>query len=314
MRVWQRFGRRDVKASGAKVTRPQGVNKRVLVDEATARRVDQDGPGAHSGKLRRADQVTGCRREWAVQRDDVGDGKHLVQAKQRHRANARHIYVVGLHKRIVRNDLQAETRRLRRDLSADVADPNEAEHLTLQPSRVRDVAHGPPALADARGVRNQLAVQREQQDECLIADLIQAVRRRVADKNAEVGRGGDVHHVDANSGTNDGLEARKLLERFPREVNPPFDDDVDIRALFDDFRGGFDPQVACPPDVGRGEARLLNVIPVAKPVSDRNLPLLVARPQCRCHQSLPISSRVRPVLEALSVSAVDNFAIENSVL
>jgi hypothetical protein len=97
-----------------------------------------------------------------VQRDNVREAEHLVQGEQWHGADVRDLHLIGLHKRVVRDDFQPEPRRFRRNLPTDVAETNKAENLSFQSARVRDIAHGPPTFADTRGMRHQLAVEREQ--------------------------------------------------------------------------------------------------------------------------------------------------------
>jgi len=81
MAVFGRFRRRDIEAGPADLPGPQRLDERGLVDQAAARRIDQQGLALHQGEFGRADQVAGAVVQGAVQSDDVAFSQQLLERR-----------------------------------------------------------------------------------------------------------------------------------------------------------------------------------------------------------------------------------------
>jgi len=70
-------------AGAAELARVERRHERRLVDQRTARRVDQQRAGLHPGEACRVDHATGLGHERAMQADDVRRGIERVERRER---------------------------------------------------------------------------------------------------------------------------------------------------------------------------------------------------------------------------------------
>ena len=73
----------NIEPGGAQVAASQGFDKRHVVDEPTARRVDENGARLHPRERGAIGQPLGFRYERQVQRDDVRFGEEVGQLAAR---------------------------------------------------------------------------------------------------------------------------------------------------------------------------------------------------------------------------------------
>ena len=129
-RVGARLLGEHVEAGGRDLPGLQGVVQRLLVDDATAGRVDDDaGAGLALGELLGADQADRLRRLGQVHGDEVRLRHQLVETHHPHP----HLRgAPGLHVRVVGDHVHAEGGQPLRDEHADAAEPDDADGLLVQ--------------------------------------------------------------------------------------------------------------------------------------------------------------------------------------
>src|SRR5262244_971286 len=139
--------------------------------------------------------------------------------------------------------VQFEPLRARRDLPADVAEADDAERLAGDARdraaiRVQLGGMPPPAsLAHVLVHAHELARDRDQKADRLLGDFDRVTARRVADLDAELVRGLEVHAVDADAGAADDLAALELRNDLARERHGAVHDDtVGVAAGLGDLR------------------------------------------------------------------------------
>src|SRR3546814_5438009 len=76
-----RLGGHDVEAGAGDAAGPKGPGQGRLVHQPAARGVDDERALLHGSELRRPDQVAGCRRQRAVQGDDVALGDDGLEGR-----------------------------------------------------------------------------------------------------------------------------------------------------------------------------------------------------------------------------------------
>eukprot|EP01022_Parablepharisma_sp_SALTPOND_P029698 TRINITY_DN743_c1_g4_i1.p1 TRINITY_DN743_c1_g4~~TRINITY_DN743_c1_g4_i1.p1 ORF type:complete len:1335 (-),score=475.41 TRINITY_DN743_c1_g4_i1:5534-9538(-) len=143
MRRGEGFLLEAVQAGRAQLARGQRSDQGLLVDEAAARGIDQDGAILHARQRGGIDHVAVLGGQRAMQREHVGAGEERLQVGQLHAGRG------FLGKRIVRQHLHAQRHRRSRHAATDGAKADQAEGAALQ---LQALVGGlvPVALAHAR--------------------------------------------------------------------------------------------------------------------------------------------------------------------
>ena len=186
---------------------------RCLVDDAAARRVDQDRARFHARERRAIDEIPGARRQRNVEGDDVGGCDELVEVEA-HDA-ARGLVpgrVLGRHERVVRGDGHVEGRGALCGLARDRAEADEAEALAGDLMPHQPVAGPSPGdHVRGRGIGAAQEHHRGRDDVFGDGDVVRAGRR--VDRDAARLAGGEVDIVETDAEAADALQLGRALEQ-----------------------------------------------------------------------------------------------------
>ena len=199
------FALEDVDAGAAEPPRLQCLRQCLGVDECATGRVDEHRIGLHSRQALAAHEAARRLGERAVQGQHVESGQQLVEVPATGgRCATRAIGDLDAH---------PEGGRDAGDGLAQRAVADDAEDPSLQlADRVGE--HGeltgllPAAARDQRVVVREPVREREQHREHVLGDGGRAVVAQVADRNACLARGREVHVVDAGRGERDQPQLR----------------------------------------------------------------------------------------------------------
>src|SRR5262249_13248310 len=128
-------------------------------------------------QLRRAQEVARGGVQRTVNADEVGARQQLAELDQGGAVDDR---LTRAQVGIVRNHGKTEPARLAGDQAADVAEADQAQPLTGQSPRRGAACSKPAACTHRADVVEQAAIEHQQQPHGVIADLVEAVRGRVA--------------------------------------------------------------------------------------------------------------------------------------
>ena len=217
-----RLGGEDVERGTGDLPGLERLQQRVLVDELTARGVDD--ADAVPGSLERA-AVDGRARlvgQRQVQRDDVGrreDG--LLRSCSLH---AQLPKALSGDERVEGDDPHAERQRAPRDLLTDPSEAEQPQGLARQ--LLPAVARALPAARLHRRMRlRNVPPESEQEPDRVLGGRDDGRLRRVDDEDALPCRGLDVDVVDAHAGAADHAEPLGPLQERCVELRPRADDD-----------------------------------------------------------------------------------------
>ena len=232
-----RLGREDVDRGACDLPRFERLDQRGLVDELAAGGVDDPDAVAHVRDRVRVDRVPRVVGQRQVQRQEVSALEHLAE---RRRLDPELAEALGRDERVVGDHFHLERQRAARDLAADAAEPEHAEHLVgeLDPAPPRAL----PPPVDERGVRlRDVACEREQQPDRVLRCGDDVRARCVRDDDPPSRRRVDVDVVDPHARTTDHAQLRALLDQLGGELRRRADDDrvvvadhvLERRALVD---------------------------------------------------------------------------------
>jgi hypothetical protein len=194
----------------------RGTHDRGLVDEAPARRVHDHCAGPERGERRVCDQVLRRREERRVQADVVGTTNQVVDRDE--------LGTVFGGRRAVGHWIRDENGRIDRAGLADecLPDPSEADHTERELVEPADPGADlgdalrvslPDAVVDCPVERDDPALDREEQRQRVIGNLLDRRIRDVRDDDPESRCRLDVNVVVPDAATDDGLDRRQGLER-----------------------------------------------------------------------------------------------------
>ena len=191
----RRFRGDDVERGAGDLSALERIRQRLLVDQAAARRVDEDRRARHLRELRRGDHVARRGRQRAVQRDDVARAQHVLERRVQ-RAHAGHALVAR------EQHAHAERAPDAGDRLPERAVADDAERRARESAdRVVEVAELPGPLPGAVGHRLPVgadaAPQREDQRERVLGHRVHRVVADVRHDDAARRAGGDVDDVVA---------------------------------------------------------------------------------------------------------------------
>ena len=214
--------REHVECGAGELARANRFLQGLLVDELTARGVDETGTVAHLRDRVASDQATGLVGERGVQRDDVRGSEHPVERLRALDAEVAEALLGD--ERVVRNDTHAQADGAARDLLADPSEPDHSERLAFQldPVPARTL---PAALLERRVGLRDVASESDDQSDRLLGSGDDGRLGRVRDDDAPPGGGFDIDVVDAHAGPPDHLEALASLDQVRRQLRRRPDDD-----------------------------------------------------------------------------------------
>ena len=155
-----------------------------------------------------------------MQADEVGGFDKLVQRDELHAEFPRDLRIeIGIHGL----DVELQSLRARSDLATDVAEPDDAHRSSRD--AVDAAAIGvqlgcmapPAALAHVLVHAHEFSRDGDQQADGLLRNFDRVATRRVADSDAALRRGLEIHSIDANAGPADDLAAPELRDNLASE-------------------------------------------------------------------------------------------------
>ena len=194
-RTGRGFLGKHVKRRACHMSRFERLGQRDLVDQSAARAVDHAHPGLHPLYRASGKDVPRLVGQRHMKRDEVGPGQQRVQIDL---LDAKLFGTFLGKKRIMCDHLHPQPARARDDDRADVAGADHAKRLgcQLHPEETRLF----PIAGVRRDVcRRDLAGDREHQGNRMLGGGDRIAERRVHHDHALLGRGGNIHVVDANS-------------------------------------------------------------------------------------------------------------------
>ena len=217
-----RLGREDVERRARELPGPDRLGQRLLVDERSARRVDEPRAVAHQGDCVPIDEAACLVRQRRVERHDVGRCEQLVE--RLHLLDAEVAEPVAPDEGVEGDDVHRKPERAPCDLLPDPAEPDDAERLPgeLDPAVARPL----PAALLERGVRlGDVAGERDDQADRLLRRGDDRRLGRVRDDDATPCRRLHVDVVDPDAGPSDHLQAGSPLDDLARQLRRRADHD-----------------------------------------------------------------------------------------
>ena len=204
-----------------------------------------NGAWPHQRQRAVVDEVTRFGQQRAMQRDEV---RFAAQRIEVHEFDAE----VGRHRRIDerigRDQAQSPAGHLPRDRPADPSETDDPERATPHPVDHLAAPHVPAARPEPPAGLRDVAQAGQQQRDRVRRHLVRAVRRHVADHDAEVGRRIDVDVVRADSVADDDAAAPEAPEKLARHLEAAAEDAVGALAqaerLLERHRVGVDELTA----------------------------------------------------------------------
>src|SRR6266545_4616086 len=211
-RAGVRFRGEDVERSGRDLARLQRLQQRVLVDELTARGVDEPGAVAELGEHLSADRSARLVRQRRVQRDEVGGGVELVGSLRT--LDGELAETLFRDEGVMRHDAHLEPERPPRDLLVDAP---EARPL-------------PASLRERRVRLRDVARESEQEADRVLGSGDDRRLGRVRNDDAPTRGGFDVDVVDPDAGAADHLQLLGAFDQVLRQLRRRADDDPVVAA------------------------------------------------------------------------------------
>lgn len=202
-RVGDRLVLPHVDAGAGKVSVLERIGKRIEVDQAAARDVEDDGAFGHLGQLLGADHASGLGGLGHVQGDEVGLLAHLVDVIEQRDAVMGG--TLGRAVRVIADELHAKGGGTLGNKQADVTGAEDAERLVLE-LLARELGAIPLAFLHGRARCRGVTCGGEHERHGLLGSGHDVGERRVAHDDAALGGSLAVDVVDAHAGAADDLE------------------------------------------------------------------------------------------------------------
>ena len=197
------LAREDVRRHAAQMTATKRLRRRLEIDERSAGVVDEDRPRLHAVDLGGADHALRARRLRHVQRDDVASLEQFVEAADGPRIAERELVVD-----VEEDDLHAEALGEHRELRADVAVADDAEHAAADLVASRGGLR-PQAPMQVRAAVDHAAQQHHDLGEGEFRDAASVAEGAVEDGHAAVRGGVEIDLVRADAEAADRGERRR---------------------------------------------------------------------------------------------------------
>ena len=208
----------DVDRRAGDLARLERGDERRFVDELAARSVDDPDAVAHLRDRVASSIDAACLvGQRQVQRQELRAREHLVE---RRALDSELTEPLGRDERVVGDHLHLQAERAARDLAADPAEPEHAEHLVgeLDPAPLRPL----PAPCDERRMcLRDVARQRDEQPDRVLCRRDDVRLGRVRDDDPAPRRRVDVDVVDAHAGAPDHLQVRRRARSCRRSPSSP---------------------------------------------------------------------------------------------
>ena len=193
-----------VERGGPDLAGLEGVDERVLDDEAAAGGVDDHDAVLRAGQTVGVEETGGLLGLGQVHRDDVRARDQLVDV---HELDAELRGTGGRQVRVVGDEVGLESGQTLRHELADTAEAHDADGLAEQLNAVEGTAL-PRVLTQRRVGGRDLAAGGHEQRNGVLGGGVDVGGGRVDHHDAALGGGGDLDVVQADAGTTDDLEVR----------------------------------------------------------------------------------------------------------
>ena len=227
----RRLDLEDVERRPGYLPFPQRFGKRLLVDQETARRIDEDRGRLHRPQLVPADEMAGFRRQRQVEGNDIRRGEQHFEVVDLFRAalpdrRLRQGRVIGkdAHPESAGADL--------RHARADIADADEAERPVEKLVIVELEARRISAAGDEAVHFRDAADGRQHHGDRCLGNGVGVAAGDIRDDDAARGCRGDVDIVDACTVLGDDLQPRSGVQQPGVDPDVPDDDRVGIGEGF----------------------------------------------------------------------------------
>ena len=185
-----------------------------FVNQPAARGIDEEGGGLHAPEEFRIDHSRVACGELAVQREDIGPGRHFVERRQVFPTRG----IGGAGHQHTHPEGAADVR----DAAGDAPAADESEAKPIQFGEVRQgcaplAGGGPMSARHGRGVRPDAVAEFEDEGEDVLRDGCRAIGWHIADSDPAGAGGGDVHHIVARGQHADKAERGQSGDGFRGE-------------------------------------------------------------------------------------------------
>lgn len=207
----------DVEPGARDAPRAERLVQRLLLDDRSARGVDDVGGLLHQPELVGPDQALGPGAQRAVDRHEVGTSHHLVEAGDHLDVEA--LDVFGLDERVVGDVLHLERHRETEHLGTDIADADQPEGATGEAHAHVAGLLGPASFAREPVLEEELLRQRQHEGDDVGRHRPAHAVRRQCEHHAVRGAGRHVDRVVADAEARHQLQAM-IAAREARGVHP----------------------------------------------------------------------------------------------
>ena len=194
----------DIDAGASETAAAERLDQGVLVDDRSARRVDDDRSGGQTVEDGSIDHGSRRREQWRMDGQDVTAARELRQVEQLDREGLAEIPV---RCRVRRGQLASEADEATRDGAPDRAEPDDPDAQSGEVAADRCLSPGPGTDRDV--VLAQSAEHREHEGQGVIRDGLVVRARRPDHRDAGGCRRIEIDRIDAHARSRDGAQARQ---------------------------------------------------------------------------------------------------------
>ena len=217
-----RLGVEHVDRRAGNLSRVQGDEQRVLVDQAAARAINDSHAGLHPRQGGRTNDVASLRRERSVNRDVVAAPPQVVE---RQACDAQLGRAFGREEGVETDHVHVEPLSPLRDRQADPTEPDDAQRLAAELRAGERVALPLPGLQAVIRL-GDVPRQREHQRHRMLGRGDRVAAGGVHHHDPLASRGGYVDVIDPDPGPDDHLEPRLVKQDLGGELRPRSDHDA----------------------------------------------------------------------------------------
>ena len=200
------------RAAGDRVA-VERAHQRLGIDDGAARAIDEERARLHGVQGLLVDQLARLRQQRRVQRDEIRLGQQIFELT----FFDRNAIVSLLDEGIEEENAHAERGGSLRYPPGDVAETDQAERAAGKAKDRLAGRHLPPSRSHQPIVECDLAGAGQQQRQCVLSHLLEAVRRIVGDNDAGRGGRGEIDRVHADAVARDDLAIRHSRHHLGRD-------------------------------------------------------------------------------------------------
>jgi acyl-CoA thioester hydrolase len=204
-----RLHRDDVERCSAQSAALELTTEGVEIDELRPGGVHHERALGHERELLLAEEPFGLGCQGDVERHRVAGGKKL---SERSRARTRRRDLVVGERRVGPPDLESERRRPFDQRSARATEPDNAQSRAADSTQLTGRRPVPPTAAHVAIELDDPAEQRQDEGECMIGDLLDAVVGDVADPDTALFGFIHIEVVEADAAGGDNTQRRQAVE------------------------------------------------------------------------------------------------------